>query len=139
LLVYIPARRQHAGQVILGLVMDGRDTRNILLGFIITCAGGGVGHDGRVRCAGTGRPILGVIDGPLIIWIGIGAVGRVVFAGDGIAYRLARHVLDQQPARKQQRKINNGEQHRQQDRSRQGKFNHALRTAGALPEAFRIY
>jgi hypothetical protein len=70
--------------------MDGRDTRIVLLGFIQARAGGGVGDDGRVRYAGAGRPILGVIDGPMIIWISIGAVGRFVVAGDGITYRLAR-------------------------------------------------
>jgi hypothetical protein len=40
--------------------------------------------------------------------VSIGTVGRVVFAGDGIAHCLARNILDQQPARKQQREINDG-------------------------------
>jgi len=144
LLVQVRAGRQQAGQITLGLVVDGRDARIVLHGFIqgslLTGSNGIIGDEGRVYLAGNrgNRIILGIIFGTMIIWISIGTVGRVVTARGGITDSLAGDVLDQQPSREQQREINNGEQQHQQDRGGQRKLDHALRTAGTSPEAFSI-
>ncbi len=71
--------------------------------------------------------------------IRIGAIDRVILAGDGIAQPLAGDVLDQQPGREQQRKIDNGKEQHQEDGRRQGELDHALRAAGPLPKAFSIF
>ena len=144
LLVQVRAGRQQTGQIPLGLVVDGRDARIVLHGFILgrllTGSNDFIGDEGRVHLAGDrgNRIILGIIDGTMIIWISIGTVGRVVTASGGITDGLAGDVLDQQPGRKQQREINDGEQQHQQDRGSQRKLDHALRTAGTPPEAFSI-
>jgi len=103
-----------------------------VVGFIVNGGDpGGVFHSAGIRL-GSHR-----IRQDRLAGLGQGdAIGGVILAGDGVADRLSGNILDQQPGREQQREINDGKQDHQQDRGRQGEFDHALGTARALPEAF---
>jgi hypothetical protein len=57
---------------------------------------------------------------------GFGTIGRVILAGGRITHRLARHVLNGKPGRKQQGKINDPEDDHEKDREAQCKFHRGL-------------
>jgi hypothetical protein len=59
-------------------------------------------------------------------------ISLVICSGNGISDGLPGHILDQQPGRKQEREIDDGEQQHQQDRQSQRELNDALRVVGSL-------
>jgi hypothetical protein len=112
---------QQANSKAVSDIVNGGDTGLVLHGAFLRRAGHSIGQ-GRLAWACSM----------------VNTIRRVIIAGYGVAHGLAGHILDQQPVREQQREIHDCEQQHQQDGQRKCKLDHALRTAGPLPEPFSI-